>query len=276
MMAALPWLLAAILMNSSAWVRSGAVDRWPSRGLLGERVKLSQDALSDLGVPQGAKLLAQFQSHCPDPAPLGIETKIALSCSNINNFRRCMGVGPKAPTFVGRGCRGQSCIMDFVPGPGTCFLTNLGVNVNPHDPALNSTCGIFKEDSHWIDPVPKPGYGLTGKKCFSPEDPDLISTHLWVDCKNGKLGVLHKIMNFSSSAMIMPEKDLYTCKYSPMCTTDGKPIWRLACYLQEDIVPMTDIEGPPVHVKGMNGSFPLKLAQSLLLLAFILICKFVA
>ncbi|GMH44805.1 hypothetical protein BSKO_12757 [Bryopsis sp. KO-2023] len=201
-------------------------DRRIHRNLLGAQTSFSKETLTEMGVPEGARLLVQSKSNCSYPLPAQFKPKAALICGVARATRKCLGLHKRTPGFIAQKCMGQQCVLDLAPPEPDCVLRSRGIERNLTDPELEPYCGIqFQDHKDWLEP------NFENLGCWSAM-PVGVKSDFRVACEDGVLGNVQLHVNFSKPHWDMPVDTPYACRISILCQNDA-PGGLLVCYQQE-------------------------------------------
>ncbi|GMH42681.1 hypothetical protein BSKO_10600 [Bryopsis sp. KO-2023] len=203
-------------------------------------------------LPLSAHVIVEhYGSSCGGAeVPFQMDARIALMCNFIASiYRDCLG--SRRPMFIGRNCRGQSCVFDFTGPNAICLYRAYGQPVHPSNKALASTCGIETDDPSFDYLTPRPLPPL-GESLF--KDPDLkncghwlpqgISGVEWTECVGG-VPIAKMELTFQQE---MPADMDYHCLIAPTCG-EADYIQHMLCYVDLD-----EVSGEWVHSEHIINS----------------------
>eukprot|EP00803_Ostreobium_quekettii_P009822 evm.model.scf_2359.2 EVM.evm.TU.scf_2359.2 scf_2359:16246-19135(-) len=148
-------LFLALVLSASGFPLPAAAHHLgiTSHGAPGGRTPLSTpssllpDRLKELGVPEGAEILFQLESDCPEDIPVTIQGRRAAVCRVYDHVRGCLGTAPGRPLHRFANCsraNGGCEVQAFGNEATVCIAQAVGLDLS--DAAVKDRCNSLLTD----------------------------------------------------------------------------------------------------------------------------------
>ncbi|CAD7699442.1 unnamed protein product [Ostreobium quekettii] len=247
-------VVAAVLLLGQASPTAGELWGSQSRALLATKAKLNSKRLRSLGVPEGADILFQLASDCPQDLDSVVLARMGQQCFIISNMRKCLNISQDAPQFVFKGCtKADGCPSHFFgPEKTACILEGLGISVLENGDCEGCRCGIPPGNDHlFVEKASTSSRRIANvphSNCFIAQ-PKKFNFTVQTVCTNGRPTSVNKwTFKFPKKANDKP----YDCIISRRCI-DGLVDEVTLCYQNGTASVVQELDSPEADTRGAGG-----------------------